>query len=156
MWIWIGNEFAKFHAKNLKQSEKIPKSFRGLLSWNTLYVHVHVRLILRWRYCIIQYCWSRLQTHTVARPLCYSTASCCLCHHAAADCLSVCLSVCLMSCLCIVSKWRNIFLHFLSASLYVSKRGAYWDRLCRDVVGRWLVGWLSRACTVAKRCILGL
>ena len=41
---------------------------------------------------------------------------------------------------------------FLSASLYVSKRGAYWDRLCRDVVGRWL----SRACTVAKRYILGL
>ena len=39
----------------------------------------------------------------------------------------------------------------LSASLYVSKRGTYWDRLCRDVVG-----WLSRACTVAKRCILGL
>ena len=31
---------------------------------------------------------------------------------------------------------------FLSASLYFSKRGAYWDRLCRDVVGRWLVGWL--------------
>jgi len=24
---------------------------------------------------------------------------------------------------------------FLSASLYVSKRGAYLDRLCRDVVG---------------------
>jgi len=46
--------------------------------------------------------------------------------------------------------------YFLSASLYVSKRGAYWDRLCRDVVG-WLVGrWSSRACTVAKRCILGL
>ena len=41
---------------------------------------------------------------------------------------------------------------FLSASLYFSKRGAYWDRLCRDVVGHWL----SRACTVAKRCILGL
>jgi len=61
---------------------------------------------------------------------------------------------------------HNNFRHFisaqfLSASLYVSKRGAYWDRLCRDVVGwlvgRWLVGrWLSRACTVAKRCILGL
>ena len=30
-------------------------------------------------------------------------------------------------------------LSFLSASLYFSKRGAYWDRLCRDVVGRWLV-----------------
>ena len=28
---------------------------------------------------------------------------------------------------------------FLSASLYFSKRGAYWDRLCREVVGRWLV-----------------
>ena len=28
---------------------------------------------------------------------------------------------------------------FLSASLYFSKRGAYRDRLCRDVVGRWLV-----------------
>jgi len=27
--------------------------------------------------------------------------------------------------------------YFLSASLYVSKRGAYWDRLCRDVVGCW-------------------
>ena len=51
---------------------------------------------------------------------------------------------------------KSLYLaYFLSASLYVSKRGAYWDRLCRDVVGRWLVGrWLSRACTVAKRCIL--
>ena len=39
----------------------------------------------------------------------------------------------------------------LIASLYDSKIGAYWDRLCCDVVG-----WLSRACTVAKRCILGL
>ena len=29
----------------------------------------------------------------------------------------------------------------LSASLYFSKRGAYWNRLCRDVVG-----WLSRRC----------
>jgi len=36
-------------------------------------------------------------------------------------------------------------------SFLKSKRGAYWDRLCRDVVGR-----LSRTCTVAKRCILGL
>jgi len=45
---------------------------------------------------------------------------------------------------------RQTYLHvLLSASLYFSKRGAYWDRLCRDVVGRWLVGWLSRACTVA-------
>jgi len=42
-----------------------------------------------------------------------------------------------------------LFAHILSASLYVSKRGAYWDKLCRDVVG-WLV------VTVAKRCILGL
>ena len=32
-----------------------------------------------------------------------------------------------------------VILYFLSASLYFSKRGAYWDRLCRDVVGRWLV-----------------
>jgi len=50
---------------------------------------------------------------------------------------------------------RDALWRFLSALLYVSKRGAYWDRLCRDVVGR-LVRWLSRACTVAKRCILGL
>jgi len=36
--------------------------------------------------------------------------------------------------------------YFLSASLYFSKRGAYWDRLCRDVVGRWLlVGCQARA-----------
>ena len=46
---------------------------------------------------------------------------------------------------------RVMLWSLLSASLYFSKRGAYWDRLCRDVVG-----WLSRACTVAKRCILGL
>ena len=39
----------------------------------------------------------------------------------------------------------DLGLLLLSASLYFSKRGAYWDRLCRDVVGRWLVGWLSRA-----------
>ena len=56
-----------------------------------------------------------------------------------------------------VSVLLTHLLTFISASLYVSKRGAYWDRLCRDVVGHWLVGsWLSRACTVAKRCILGL
>ena len=30
---------------------------------------------------------------------------------------------------------RLHFISFLSASLYFSKRGAYWDRLCRDVVG---------------------
>ena len=36
-----------------------------------------------------------------------------------------------------------LYMQFLSASFYVSKRGTYWDRLCRDVVGRWLVGrWL--------------
>ena len=57
---------------------------------------------------------------------------------------------------CILSKWVNIFtnffhhrvatpFYFLSASLYFSKRGAYWDRLCRDVVGRWSVGCHARA-----------
>jgi len=52
----------------------------------------------------------------------------------------------------VLHEFKIINFHILlSASLYVSKRGAYWDRLCRDVVG-----WLSRACTVAKRCILGL
>ena len=34
---------------------------------------------------------------------------------------------------------KSLALYLLSASLYVSKRGAYWDRLCRDVVGRWMV-----------------
>ena len=55
--------------------------------------------------------------------------------------------------ICLLTALRDIRLNqpFLSTSLYFSKRGAYWDRLCRDVVG-----WLSRACTVAKRCILGL
>jgi len=48
--------------------------------------------------------------------------------------------------------WR---LSFLSASLYVSKRGA--EALIEiGCVVMSLVGWLSRACTVAKRCILGL
>jgi len=37
-----------------------------------------------------------------------------------------------------ISSGRSVL--FLSASLYISKRGAYWDRLCRNVVGRWLVG----------------
>jgi len=51
---------------------------------------------------------------------------------------------------------NSLLLLLLSASLYVSKRGAYWDRLCRDVVGcwlvsrwlvgRWLVGWLVVGC----------
>ena len=53
---------------------------------------------------------------------------------------------------CRTQSLSNATFSFLSASLYVSKRDAYWDRLWRDVVGRWL----SRACTVAKRCILGL
>ena len=39
----------------------------------------------------------------------------------------------------------HFYVIFLSASLYFSKRGAYWDRLCRDVVGRWLVGCHARA-----------
>jgi len=30
---------------------------------------------------------------------------------------------------------KYLLLLLLSASLYFSKRGAYWDRLCRDVVG---------------------
>ena len=54
-----------------------------------------------------------------------------------------------------VQHYKIYVVSFLSASVYFSKRGAYWDRLCRDVVGRWL----SRSCTpctVAKRCILGL
>jgi len=34
---------------------------------------------------------------------------------------------------------------FLSASLYFSKKGAYFDWLCRDVVGRSLVGCHARA-----------
>jgi len=38
-----------------------------------------------------------------------------------------------------------LLMNFLSASLYFSKRGSYWDRLCRDVVGRWLVGCHARA-----------
>jgi len=38
----------------------------------------------------------------------------------------------------------SLSLLLLSASLYVSKRGAYWDRLCRDVVG-WLVDRHARA-----------
>jgi len=36
-------------------------------------------------------------------------------------------------------KFYYYYYLLLSASLYFSKRGAYCDRLCRDVVGRWLV-----------------
>jgi len=46
---------------------------------------------------------------------------------------------------------RNPCSPFLSASLYFSKRGTYWDRLCRDVVGRWsLVG--CHACALWPNC----
>jgi len=62
-----------------------------------------------------------------------------------------------------IMQWRCptvCLCSFLSASLDVSKRGAYWDRLSWHrwllVVGWLVIGWLSRACTVAKRCILGL
>ena len=75
----------------------------------------------------------------------------------AACTVSLVLVCSLYGALKIVVTLLLLLLLLLSASLYFSKRGAYWDRLCRDVVGRWLlVGWLSRACTVAKRCILGL
>ena len=51
----------------------------------------------------------------------------------------------------IVTTTYFSLLLLLSASLYVSKRGAYWDRLCRDVVGRWLVGWLVVGCHARAR-----
>jgi len=37
MWIWTAKKLANFHAKRLNPSENNPKSFRGLLFWNTLY-----------------------------------------------------------------------------------------------------------------------
>ena len=43
-----------------------------------------------------------------------------------------------LSC-CGLQTFLFLIVLFLSASLYFSKRGAYGDRLCRDVVGRWLV-----------------
>jgi len=43
--------------------------------------------------------------------------------------------------------------HFLSASLYFSKRGTYWDRLCRDVVGRLVVTRVHCGQTVHPRPI---
>ena len=64
---------------------------------------------------------------------------------------STALTFCLVALLWSVTVWlwtpQSTDLYwscvFLSASLYDCKRGAYWDRLCRDVVGRWLVGrWL--------------
>jgi len=70
---------------------------------------------------------------------------------------SACLKIYVSSCLCMGHKYDTTTLrgyeqattknwrYFLSASLYFSKRGAYWDRLCRDVVGRWLVGCYARA-----------
>ena len=76
----------------------------------------------------------------------------CCCLHLSPAVPAICSQHSLSRCLFNLN-WHEL----LSASLYFSKRGAYWDRLCRDVVGRWsLVGWLSLACTVAKRCILGL
>ena len=81
----------------------------------------------------------------------HSTTACPLCHkvvdktHLHQHQVSI---YCCIFCLLLVLY----DVEFLSASLYFCKRGAYSDRLCRDVVGRWL----SRACTVAKRCILGL
>ena len=59
----------------------------------------------------------------------------CFAKYSTWHCNSVCLAV-----LPFVMS-RNIWKchQFLSASLYFSKRGDYWDRLCRDVVGRWLV-----------------
>jgi len=70
----------------------------------------------------------------------------------------------LIGTLCLHSEvWFVRQRQFLSASLYFSKRGTYWhipthtDLLTQGcVVTSLVVGWLSRACTVAKRCILGL
>jgi len=40
MWIWTGNKLAKFHGNILNVSENIPKSFKELLFWLTLYVYM--------------------------------------------------------------------------------------------------------------------
>jgi len=40
-----------------------------------------------------------------------------------------------ISCLIHLLLYFRFLQYLLSASLYFSKRGAYWDRLCRDVVG---------------------
>jgi len=45
----------------------------------------------------------------------------------------------------IETKWQHGVVTFLSASLYVSKRGAYWDRLCWS-----LVGWSLVVCCHAR------
>ena len=39
MLIRIANKFAKFHAKRVNRSENIPKSFRGLLFFETPCIH---------------------------------------------------------------------------------------------------------------------
>ena len=61
-------------------------------------------------------------------------------------------------------KWRHFlrvitfhcdgFQTLLSASLYVSKRGAYWDRLCRDVVWSLVVTRVHCGQTVHPRPIV--
>ena len=59
------------------------------------------------------------------------------------------MTCCIIQLLCQTYTIQVITLYFPRCikhhihSLYFSKRGAYWDRLCRDVVDSWsLVGWL--------------
>jgi len=42
----MANKFAKFHAKKLNRSENIPKSFRGLLFFETPCIYKYNDLIL--------------------------------------------------------------------------------------------------------------
>jgi len=59
-----------------------------------------------------------------------------------------------MSCSIRGSEIPSLMTSFLSASLYVSKRGAYWDRLCRDVVGLLVVTRMHCGQTVHPRPIV--
>ena len=128
---------------------------RGILFWDRVYIKIHKNIdkkydklrvtaktrhtcsffntyITIWHYSLFYICslYTKLTVHTVTPPMIF------LYIHNESETVWPVLSM----------YWL-----FLSASSYVSKRGAYWDRLCRDVVGRWLVGrWSSRACTVAR------
>jgi len=78
----------------------------------------------------------RLQRHVIPEPritLQGAVTWWIHCHDSRATCH---IAGCNNSIRHIENRYSPYFI-LLSASLYFSKRGAYWDRLCRDVVGRW-------------------
>ena len=166
VFVWFSRNLA--HIIYVPVSKKLQNRFSKFIFWNFWLIFESLH---KFGHNLCSRCSD--YTGHISVTCLYSTVivyrqSCGLKHHVLACSMSYMLTNCVwltwtlllivvvVSCKCTWWTWRTyksafritqrecIIYILLSASLYVSKRGAYWDRLCRDVVG-WLVGCHARA-----------